>query len=84
MQLLLANHVDHDVSDPLVAVQFDASNAFCSVFRQPQFDVLAGMELEALSASHALLLQDYGCVEWTSESDRVPAPLAVSIALPFV
>ena len=26
----------------------------------------------------------YGCVEWTSESDRVPAPLAVSIALPFV
>ena len=31
-----------------------------------------------------LLLQDYGCVEWTSESARVPAPLAVSIALPFV
>jgi len=40
--------------------------------------------LQALSALHALLLQDYGCVEWTSESDRVPAPLAVSIALPFV
>ena len=40
--------------------------------------------LQALSASHALLLHDYGCVEWTSESDRVPAPLAVSIALPFV
>jgi len=38
----------------------------------------------SLSTSHALLLQDYGCVEWTSESDRVPAPLAVSIALPFV
>jgi len=29
----------------------------------------------SLSTSHALLLQDYGCVEWTSESDRVPAPL---------
>jgi len=29
------------VSDPLVAVQLDASNAFCSVSRQPQFDVLA-------------------------------------------
>jgi len=42
VQLLLANHVDHDVSDPLVAVQLDASNAFCSVSRQPQFDVLAG------------------------------------------
>jgi len=42
VQLLLANHVDHDVSDPLVAVQLDASNAFCSVARQPQFDVLAG------------------------------------------
>ena len=42
MQLLLANHVDHDVSDPLVAVQLDASNAFCAVARQPQFDVLAG------------------------------------------
>jgi len=40
--------------------------------------------LQALSKSHALLLQDYGCVEWTSESDRVPVPLAVSIALPFV
>ena len=40
--------------------------------------------LQSLSASHALLLQDYGCVEWTSESDRVPAPLADSIALPFV
>jgi len=40
--------------------------------------------LQPLSASHALLLQDYGCVEWTSESDRVPAPLAVSITLPFV
>jgi len=23
MELLLANHVDHDVSDPLVAVQLD-------------------------------------------------------------
>jgi len=41
VQVLLANHVDHDVSDPLVAVQLDASNAFCSVSRQPQFDVLA-------------------------------------------
>ena len=40
--------------------------------------------LQALSASHAVLLQDYGCVAWTSESDRVPAPLTVSIALPFV
>ena len=40
--------------------------------------------LQALSSSHALLLQVYVCVEWTSASDRVPAPLAVSIALPFV
>jgi len=40
--------------------------------------------LQALSTSHALLLQDYGCVKWTSESDQMPAPLAVSIALPFV
>jgi len=38
----LENHVDHDVSDPLVTVQLDTSNAFCSVSRQPQFDVLAG------------------------------------------
>jgi len=37
VQLLLANHVNHDVSDPLeVAVQLDASNAFCSVSRQPE------------------------------------------------
>jgi len=40
--------------------------------------------LQALLSSHALLLLDYECVEWTSASDRVPAPLAVSIALPFV
>jgi len=39
--------------------------------------------VQALSALHALLLQDYGCVEWTSESNRVPAPLAVSTTLPF-
>jgi len=42
VQLLLANHVDHVVSDPLVGMQFDISNTFCSVSRQPQFDVLAG------------------------------------------
>jgi len=42
VQLLLTNHIDHDVSDPLVAVQLDASNAFSSVSRQPQFDVLDG------------------------------------------
>ena len=42
VQLLLPNYVDHDVSDPIVAVQLDASNAFCSVSRQPQFDVLSG------------------------------------------
>jgi len=41
VQLLLANHVNHDVSDPLVVVQLDASNAFCSVSRQPQFGVLS-------------------------------------------
>ena len=40
--------------------------------------------LQALSASHALLLQHYGCVEWTSESDQVSAPLSVSITLSFV
>jgi len=34
VQLLWANHVNHDVSDPLVAVQLDVSNAFCSVSRQ--------------------------------------------------
>ena len=41
MRLLLANHVYHDVSDPLVAVQLDASSAFGSVARQPQLYVLA-------------------------------------------
>ena len=42
VQLLSANHANHDVSDPLVDAQLDASNAFCSVVRQLQFDVLAG------------------------------------------
>jgi len=41
VQLLLANHGDHDMSDPLVAVQLDASNAFCSVAKQPQSNNLA-------------------------------------------
>jgi len=34
VQPLLANHVNQDVSNPLVAVQLDASNAFCSILRQ--------------------------------------------------
>jgi len=45
VQLLSAVHVDHDVSNPPVAVQIqssNASNAFCSVSRQLQFDILAG------------------------------------------
>ena len=42
VQLLWANHVDHDVFDRLVALQLDASNDFCSVARQPQFNVLTG------------------------------------------
>jgi len=37
--------------------------------------------LQALSNSHALLLQDYGCVEWTSASDRVLAPLAAPLVV---
>jgi len=60
--LLLANHVDHDVSDPLVAVQSDASNAFCSVARQPQIDVLAAKS----SRSH-----DNGRVQ---VGDKLPRP----------
>jgi len=42
VKLLLANHVYYNVSDPLVAVQLEASNTFCSVSRQPQFDVSSG------------------------------------------
>jgi len=42
VQLLLANHVDHDVSVPLVAVQLDVSDAFCFVSREPEFDVWSG------------------------------------------
>ena len=40
--------------------------------------------LQALSNSHALLVQDYGCVEWTSASDRVPAPLAAPLVVSSV
>jgi len=39
VQLLLANHVNHDVSNPLVAVQLHASLASCSILRQPKIDV---------------------------------------------
>jgi len=38
--------------------------------------------LQALSKSHALLLQDDGCVERTAGSDRASVPLAVSEPLP--
>jgi len=51
VQLLLANHVDYDVSDPFLCIQLDASNAFCSVARQPQFDVLAALLSKALSCA---------------------------------
>jgi len=40
--------------------------------------------LQALSNSHALLFQDYGCVEWTSARDRVPAPLAAPLVVSSV
>ena len=33
----------HDVDNPLVVMQLDIMNAFCSVRRQAQFDVLAEM-----------------------------------------
>jgi len=39
---LLASHWEvYDVDDPLVVMQHDIINAFCSVSRQAQFDVLA-------------------------------------------
>ena len=40
VQTLLANHVDHDVSDPLVPVQLDASNFLCD--QAASIYVLAG------------------------------------------
>jgi len=44
VKLLLAIHIDLDVSDPpeVVAVLLEVSNTFCSVSRQPQLDVLPG------------------------------------------
>jgi len=36
------HYVNYEVSNSLVSVQLDASHAFCSILRQPQFDVLAG------------------------------------------
>ena len=64
VQLLLGTHANHDVSDPLVAVQLDASNAFCSVSRQPQFDVLAG------KASFSYDMERCGMM--TNSLDRAP------------
>jgi len=62
VQLILANHVNHDVSKPLVAVQLDASNVFCSILRQSQFGVSSGM------ASHT---HDSGRVQ---VGDELPKP----------
>jgi len=43
LQRLLADYVNHDCFNPLVAIQLDATNAFCSLIeRQSQSDVLAG------------------------------------------
>ena len=58
------NHVDHDVSDPLVAVQLDASNAFCCVARQFQFDVLP--------VRHPVLMTMKGHRLVTNSLDRAP------------
>jgi len=71
VQILLANHVDHDVSDPLVAVQLDASNAFCSVSRQPQFDVLAG-NLMFWLIRHPVPMTMVGYRLATNSLDRAP------------
>ena len=40
-QLIASNWEVHDVDNPLVVMQLDIMNAFCSVRRQAQFDVLA-------------------------------------------
>jgi len=64
VQLLLANHVDHDVSDPLVAVQLDVSNAFCSVARQPQ--------LMFWPVRHPVLMTLVGYRLVTNSLDRAP------------
>jgi len=40
-QLIASNWEVHDVDNPLVVMQLDIINAFCSVRRQAQFDVLA-------------------------------------------
>jgi len=42
-QLLASKWEVHDVDNPLVVMQLDIINAFCSVCRQAQFDVLAEM-----------------------------------------
>jgi len=41
LQLPLADHINHDRSNPLVAIQFDATNAFFSIEQQSQFEVVA-------------------------------------------
>jgi len=38
----LADHVNRDVSKPLVAIQLDTTNAFFSILRQTQLDNLSG------------------------------------------
>jgi len=40
-QLIASNWEVHDADNPLVVMQLDIINAFCSVHRQEQFDVLA-------------------------------------------
>jgi len=42
-QLVASNWEVHAVDDPLVVMQLDIINTFCSVKRQAQFDVLAEM-----------------------------------------
>jgi len=40
-QLITSNWEVHDADNPLVVMQIDIINAFCSIRRQAQFDVLA-------------------------------------------
>jgi len=42
-QIIFSNWEVHDFDNPLVVMQIDIINAFCSVSRQTQFDVLTEM-----------------------------------------
>ena len=84
-QLLAAAWAQHSDENPLVVVQLDIVNAYPSVDRQAQFDVLAGRASKSYDNGHVQIgdvtspvLLPYTTIGVTLNPCKVPLPLCTS------